>query len=225
MSPTRRRSATRASRPSANSGLSVAPHAACAARSASPSNRPSSSAAARSKISSPIATPPRAAPSGDANTQSGRFWIGKSACALAEATQLRRAGKWVSSIIAVRSWLRAARIEVPAQVLPAVYIVVLPLLEVGRVFRQPLREPGLEHERHGVGELYRLELAVARMLESGLIRSVGQHAIVERDAAGHEALRFGVVDAVDEAHELRHQVAVIPGWPQGIFRHLPAFRE
>src|SRR5262249_37482351 len=62
----------------------------------------------------------------------------------------------------------------------------------GGEFDRP--SPGLEHERHGVGELYRLELAVARMLESGLIRSVGQHAIVERDAAGHEALWFGVVD-------------------------------
>jgi len=38
------------------------------------------SAAARSKTSSPIATPPRAAPSVVANTHSGRFWIGKSAC-------------------------------------------------------------------------------------------------------------------------------------------------
>src|SRR5262249_29210816 len=117
----------------------------------------------------------------------------------------------------------AARIEVPAQALPALALVVLPLLEVGPVLRRPLPRPGLEHERDGVGELHRLELAVARTLESGLIRSVRQHAIVERDAAGHEALGFGVVDAVDEPHEFRHQVAVIPRRPEGIFRHLPAF--
>src|SRR6266511_1425813 len=92
--------AQRASPPSANCGLSVAPEAASAPSPARPSNSPSSSAAARSKISSPIATPPRAAPPGGANTPSGSFWIGKSLCPLAEATQLRRAAEWVSSIMA-----------------------------------------------------------------------------------------------------------------------------
>ena len=68
----------RAAPPSASSGPSVVPDAACAASRARPSNRSSSSAAARSNISSPIATPPRPPPPGGANTPSGRFWIGKS---------------------------------------------------------------------------------------------------------------------------------------------------
>ena len=46
-----------------------------------------------------MATPPRAASRPGVNTPSGRFWIGKSACPLAEATQLRRATEWVSSIM------------------------------------------------------------------------------------------------------------------------------
>ena len=48
---------------------------------------------------SPIATPARGAPPpGGEKTPSGRFWIGKSGWPLAEATQLRRFGSWVSSI-------------------------------------------------------------------------------------------------------------------------------
>src|SRR2546421_4601991 len=92
----------------------------------------------------------------------------------------------------------AARIEVPAQALPAVDVVVLPLLEVGGVFRQPLRESGLEHERHGVGKLDRLELAVARMLESGLIPAGRAHAIMERDGTPHEPPRVWVAYARDQ---------------------------
>src|SRR5207253_10073612 len=94
------------------------------------------------------------------------------------------------------SRLLAARIEVLAQAPPAIDVVVLPLAELGRVFRQALREAGLEHECQGVAELDRLELAVAGVLEGGFVRSVRQHAIVQRDAAGNEALRLGVVHAV-----------------------------
>jgi hypothetical protein len=95
-----------------------------------------------------------------------------------------------------------------SQAPPAVDVVVLPLLEVGRVFRQPLREPGLEHERHGVGELDRLELAVACVLEGGLIRSVGQHAIMQRRGlvfificgdGGEEVARIGEAIGADRS--------------------------
>ena len=87
--------APRGALPSASSGFSVRPEAACAASAAAPSSRPSSSAAARSKISSPMAMPPRAPPCGGVNTPSGRFWIGNSGCPLAEATQLVRFREWV----------------------------------------------------------------------------------------------------------------------------------
>src|SRR6266478_8709224 len=115
-----------------------------------------------------------------------------------------------------RSRFFAPRIEVPAQPLPAVDVIVLSHLEISRVFGQALREARFEHEGHRIRELHRLELAVARVLEGGLGRAVRQHAIVQRDAARHETLRLGVVNAVDQAHEFRHQVAVVPGWPEGV---------
>ncbi len=52
-----------------------------------------------------------------------------------------------------------------------------------------------------------------------------QHLIVQAEAAGHEALGLGVIDAVHEPHELRHDVAVIPGRPERVFRHGPALGE
>jgi hypothetical protein len=63
------------------------------------------------------------------------------------------------------SWPFAAWIEVLAQALPAIKVVVLQLLKIGRIFRHPLREMGFEHEGHGIGQLHGLELAVAGMLE------------------------------------------------------------
>src|SRR5262245_65982612 len=78
--------------------LSVAPLAPAAAVPASPANSPAPCAAARSSTLSPIATPPRGAPpAAGVNTPSGRFWIGKSAWPLAEATQLLSCGAWVAS--------------------------------------------------------------------------------------------------------------------------------
>src|SRR6478609_8402325 len=73
------------------------------------------------------------------------------------------------------SWLVAAWIEVLAQAPPAIEVVVLQLLQLGRVLRHPLRKMGLEHEVHGVGQLHRFEFAVAGMFKGELIRSMGQH--------------------------------------------------
>src|SRR5205085_9093920 len=94
-----RRSADHAAEPSAISGLSESPAAACADRAASLPKTPRSTAAVRSTICAPMATPPR---KGSClprrrNTASGRFWIGNSvSAALADSTQLRSAGSWVS---------------------------------------------------------------------------------------------------------------------------------
>ena len=56
-----------------------------------------------------------------------------------------------------------------AQVLPAIDVVVLQLLETGCVIRHPLRKAGFKHERHGIGQLHRLELAAARVFKGGRI--------------------------------------------------------
>ena len=47
--------------------------------------------------------------------------------------------------------------------------------------------------------------------EGGPVRSVRQHTVVEGYAAQDEALRLGVVDAEEVAHELRHDVPVYQG--------------
>lgn len=61
-----------------------------------PSNSPAASAASRSRIESPMATPQRGLRPARLKMPSGRFCKGKSACPLAEATQLRvgLAGSW-----------------------------------------------------------------------------------------------------------------------------------
>ncbi len=89
----------------------------------------------------------------------------------------------------------------------------------------PLRKTRLEHEGHGTGQLHRLQLAVASVVERLAVRTVRQHAVVQADAARREALRLGVVDAVQQPHELRHDVHVIPGRPKGVLRHRPALRK
>src|SRR5438105_1456716 len=94
-----KRSADQAAGPRAISALSESPAAACAGRVASPLKTPRATAAARSTICSPIATPPRKTSfvPRRRNTASGRFWIGNSvSAALADSTQLRSAGSWVS---------------------------------------------------------------------------------------------------------------------------------
>ncbi len=52
---------------------------------------------------------------------------------------------------------------------------------------------------------------------------MGQHHVVQAEAAGREAFGLGVIDAVDQPHELRHDVAMIPGRAEGVLRHRPAF--
>ena len=118
--PTRCRSARRAGAPRASSGLSVDPAAASAASRAAPLNRPASSAPRRSRISSPIAMPPRAASPSSLNTPSGRFWMGKCGCSLADSTQLRRPGSCVASVIVPRG-------KCFLQTLPACIVIGLTL--------------------------------------------------------------------------------------------------
>ena len=48
---------------------------------------------------------------------------------------------------------------------------------------------------------------------------------MQAHAAGNEALWLGVIDAIDEAHELRHDVDVIPRRPKRVLRRQPALGE
>ena len=48
---------------------------------------------------------------------------------------------------------------------------------------------------------------------------------MEAGSAWEEALGFGVVLALNEAHEFVHKVAVEPGWPEGVLGNHPARGE
>ena len=62
-------------------------------------------------------------------------------------------------------------------------------------------------------------------LEGRGVGAVAAHAVVQARAAGREAFRLGVVDAVDQAHELAHHVAMEPGRAEGVLGDHPARRE
>src|SRR5262249_24847990 len=117
----------------------------------------------------------------------------------------------------VRGMLRPRRIESLLQSLPAIGIIVLQRGRLRRVRRDAFGKAGLEHEGHGAREFYRLQLAIARVIEGLAVRTVRQHAIVQAHSAGNEAFGLGVVDAIDQPHELTHDVHVIPGRTEGVF--------
>ena len=70
-----------------------------------------------------------------------------------------------------------------------------------------------------------LSSAARRALPGLGVGTVRGHAIVQAGAAGQEAFGLGVVDAVQQAHELGHDVAVIPGRPERVLADQPARRE
>ena len=88
-----------------------------------------------------------------------------------------------------------------------------------------LRKAGLEHEGHGVVQLVRPQIGIGGPLESVPVGSMRQHHVVQRHATRHEALRLGIVLAIDVAHQLGHDVLVIPGRPEGVLGHHPALAE
>ena len=57
------------------------------------------------------------------------------------------------------------------------------------------------------------------------VGTVAAHAVVQAGAAGDEAFGLGVVFALDQAHELVHEVAVEPRRAEGVLGHHPARRE
>lgn len=90
-------------------------------------------------------------------------------------------------------------------------------------------EAALKHKGTAAGaNLDRRQLGIARALVALGVRAVAAHDVVQAGAAGHEAARpsaLGVVAAADEAHELAHGVAVVPGRAEGVLADEPARRE
>src|SRR3954464_10441092 len=92
-------------------------------------------------------------------------------------------------------------------------VVLLQLRQAHRELRRSKDETRLPHECKRVLDLLRFQLGAARALERLHIWSVSRHAVVNRYAARQEAFGLRVIDAVDETHELAHDVAVEPRRP------------
>lgn len=124
-------------------------------------------------------------------------------------------------------WLRPVRLDTS----PA--LLAIALLDLLARPQPPVsdtnHEAALEHEGTAAGaDLDRRQLGVARALVALGIRAVAAHDVVQAGAAGHEAASaatLGVVAAADEAHELAHGVAVVPGRAEGVLADQPARRE
>src|SRR3546814_4464572 len=83
----------------------------------------------------------------------------------------------------------------------------------------------LEHEGERAALADRRQGLGGSLLEGLGVGPVRQHGVVQAHAAGQEAARLGVVDTLDEAHEFRHQVHMVPRRPEGILSHHPALRS
>src|SRR5215467_8068669 len=106
--------------------------------------------------------------------------------------------------------------EGPGQAAPHGVVVAL---AVGRLHGLPGRyehPAALEHERQGVVDLLRPQLGRAGPLVGLGVRPVRGEGVVQARPAGLEPFGFGVVDTADQAHELGHDVAVVPGRPEGV---------
>ncbi len=86
-------------------------------------------------------------------------------------------------------------------------------------------EARLEHEGEGAFEFDGLQFGGAGSGEGFGVGAVAAHAVVEAGSAGDEAFGLGVVFALNEAHELVHEVAVEPRWAEGVLGDDPARRE
>ncbi len=90
---------------------------------------------------------------------------------------------------------------------------------------QMLREARLEHKRHGVVEFFGLQIGIRCALKGGFIRPMRQHHIVQAHPARNKAFGFGIILAVNIAHQFGHDVLVIPRRAEGILGHHPAFAK
>src|SRR5262249_32769091 len=117
------------------------------------------------------------------------------------------------------------RIEVLLEAVPICTVALLKRFGLGGKGRNPLWKASLKHEGHCAFELVRLQLGVARAFEGVHIGPMREHGIVERNSTRREALRLRVVLAIDQAHELAHDVHVVPRRPEGVFRNEPSVGE
>ena len=115
-----------------------------------------------------------------------------------------------------------SRTEIFLERLPAGVVLVLQGGCVHGKFCGAADKAGFEHEGEGAFKFDGFEIGSAGSFEGLGVGAVAGHAGVERCTSGDEAFCLGVVFALDEAHELVHEVAVEPGRSEGVFGDDPA---
>ncbi len=90
-------------------------------------------------------------------------------------------------------FLPGCAVEFLFDIIPAVDVVILKRRFVRGERRQVLREARLEHERHGVVQLLRLQVRVGRAFKGVFVGSVRQHHVVQAHPAGDEAFGLGII--------------------------------
>src|SRR5258708_31835311 len=102
---------------------------------------------------------------------------------------------------------------------------MIKLRSLQRKLRRLANKACLEHERHGVAYIARLQLCLARLLKCFCVWPMARHAIVQAGAARDEAFRLCVIFAVDQPHELVHKIAVKPRRTKRMLRYHPSRRK
>src|SRR5437899_12971304 len=96
------------------------------------------------------------------------------------------------------------RLELFLQPLPNLKVLMIKLRSLQRKLRRLAHEARLQHERHCVAYIHRLQLGLAGFLKCFIVRPVTSHAIVQARPPRHEAFRPGVIFTVDQSHKHPH---------------------
>ena len=114
---------------------------------------------------------------------------------------------------------------------PLPTLSIIPFLDFPTLREPPLRHPNhqtaLEHKSHApLSYLHRRQRRVARFLVRRCVRPVRAHDVVQTCARGLETSAFlSIVMTVDQTHEFRHGVAVVPWRAERGFLDEPSGRE
>src|ERR1700733_5037997 len=153
-------------------------------------------------------------------------WVIRSAApclASSSSTSAAETAKWAGMYICASA--TRLRAEGTGKASPGGVVVVLVVCGLHGLQGGDEHPPALEHEGQRAVDLLRRQLGRARLGVRLGVRAVRGEDVVQAGTAGHEALGLGVIDAADQAHELGHDVAVVPGRAEGVLAHQPARRE
>src|SRR6202165_3927706 len=121
--------------------------------------------------------------------------------------------------------LTARPLELLPQPLPNLKVLMIKLRSLQRKLRRLAHEARLEHERHGVAYINRLQLRLTRLFKSLKVRPVTSHAIVQAGAPRHEAFRLGVIFPVNQPHKLVHEIPMKPRRTKRMLGNHPSRRK